>query len=873
MMKARMGLAIAGLLGLAATGLASGLSVRIEVRDAKGQPQEAICAIHRDRLKLIETGTDAEGEIESGFANLYAGSSYSVKCRHLSYAPAEQTAYQPATALLRQEGGRYYAKVVFDKPELVVPVEAEEDEQIAFVVQLPEWRLQNVRTPAGVFQRFRTEEDLFFRSGEEQLSLPETPLVTTQISIPLGARIREVTVRPLGGMREVEARLYPVQPEGTGASGREQAPAEFRFDEGAWLSGGASYAKPQIVATRQLNANLHKLLIAPVHYDPRAKLLSMPTKLMVDVRFSRSEDELDGDCYREAFRDPRFPLDQVDEAIESMPTADERLIVNWDSYSNRVCLRNATFAREGTRYLILTPRSLAPAAELLRAHRTAMGLSAEVRILDPGMNDRMLKALLREIYETQAIKPKYVLLLGDVEHIPTHYGEENFRDDARNAGDYWYAQFGAADASTPPAFAIGRLPVDPDPAPTAHATAAAYVKRVIEFELAPPQEASYYGRWTFASHFPDALRRNADGVETVGGDGRIDVPSYAELAEKLRARIVPRAIGVQRIYEGGVEPSPREWNDGTTLAADLVRPNYQWTAGPSELLSSIGEGTAVLFHRGHGWWDRWDGPSLRQSHLADLQVRDRQWPVVFSVNCASGMFDNETVDAPSNIVDDGYGPDPERRYLAEEFVLSPNGALAFVGDTRTSATGINDVLTRGLFDALLPKGDENGQTNALRRVGDVLNYAKAYLAKAQATPGAAAVSQHQLIYNLLGDPALEIPMRMPLTMTVEQLEHVRFPDGDEPGMSQLQLQVRLHDPLCQRGEGCDVVWDDAFPDREKGLRVVVQDPETGKVIARETLGSENAAIVILPSELRDRTVTITISGTDVTPRQERVRID
>jgi hypothetical protein len=264
---------------------------------------------------------------------------------------------------------------------------------------------------------------------------------------------------------------------------------------------------------------------------------------------------------------------------------------------------------------------------------------------------------------------------------------------------------------------------------------------------------------------------------------------------------------------------------------------------------------------------------LRQSHLADLQVRDRQWPVVFSVNCASGMFDNETVDAPSNIVDDGYGPDPERRYLAEEFVLSPNGALAFVGDTRTSATGINDVLTRGLFDALLPKGDENGQTNALRRVGDVLNYAKAYLAKAQATPGAAAVSQHQLIYNLLGDPALEIPMRMPLTMTVEQLEHVRFPDGDEPGMSQLQLQVRLHDPLCQRGEGCDVVWDDAFPDREKGLRVVVQDPETGKVIARETLGSENAAIVILPSELRDRTVTITISGTDVTPRQERVRID
>jgi hypothetical protein len=73
------------------------------------------------------------------------------------------------------------------------------------------------------------------------------------------------------------------------------------------------------------------------------------------------------------------------------------------------------------------------------------------------------------------------------------------------------------------------------------------------------------------------------------------------------------------------------------------------------------------------------------SELAGAAAPGTQSPVVFSVNCASGLFDNETVDLPANRVGAGYGPDPLAVYFAEQLLRKPGGALA-PSATRARAT-------------------------------------------------------------------------------------------------------------------------------------------------------------------------------------------
>jgi hypothetical protein len=109
----------------------------------------------------------------------------------------------------------------------------------------------------------------------------------------------------------------------------------------------------------------------------------------------------------------------------------------------------------------------------------------------------------------------------------------------------------------------------------------------------------------------------------------------------------------------------------------------------------------------------------------------------------------------------GTGPaTQDETYFAERLIRHPNGgAIGLIGPTRDSSSWANDVLARGLFDAVWPDAiAEFGGNTTERRLGDILNHAKNYLLTQQgAHEGWEKYWQDEpYLYNVIGDPTLEM---------------------------------------------------------------------------------------------------------------------
>lgn len=162
------------------------------------------------------------------------------------------------------------------------------------------------------------------------------------------------------------------------------------------------------------------------------------------------------------------------------------------------------------RFLIVTHPDFLSAANALKAHKEMLGISTAVvttqTISGTGAaaTDTQIRSWVADYYNERAVKPKWLLLLGDAEKLPTHYDQNNWYTSSKNAGDIWYGQFmPGATAETVPAIGIGRFPVD------TLSQADTMVAKVMAFENFPPAMGNgtpnamqnFYQRLTFASFF------------------------------------------------------------------------------------------------------------------------------------------------------------------------------------------------------------------------------------------------------------------------------------------------------------------------------------------------------------------------------------
>jgi Peptidase family C25/Dockerin type I domain/Thrombospondin type 3 repeat len=370
-----------------------------------------------------------------------------------------------------------------------------------------------------------------------------------------------------------------------------------------------------------------------------------------------------------------------------------------------------------------------------------------------------------------------------------------------------------------PPIGIGRFPVD------TLSQAVTMVSKVMAFENHPPgdtgvsQYHDFYSRLTFASFFQ--------------GTGSTDERWFAEVAEKVRNHALDLGYEVRRIYTADAASNPTTWRSGGSMPADLRKPGFAWNGNTNDIVDAVNSGTVLLFHRDHGNWNGFGDPSFQTGNLSSVSVTGNQYPVVFSINCASGLFDNETVDLPANKVGGGYGPEVGTTYFAESFVRQVDGALAVVGDTRNSSTVDNGHLAIGLFDAIFPGlAPGFGGSGAVRRLGDVLNHGKAYLAAvstgttanlhpsdAGAVVGVEGLRQEMNLYNLLGDPTVMLRTSAPWSFGTVNLSVLR-------GFATINVPR-------QPCTGCPA----NLPPPEMVTAVAI-DPVTGRIIGRTLINDD-----------------------------------
>jgi hypothetical protein len=315
------------------------------------------------------------------------------------------------------------------------------------------------------------------------------------------------------------------------------------------------------------------------------------------------------------------------------------------------------------------------------------------------------------------------------------------------------------------------------------------VNKIINYEKNPPSNEDFYRNVSLPAYFQCC---RAD-IPVPGTTSR----AFIQTMEAIRDHLVGQSYTVGRIYNSSTwyhtglpilsdnytgDPTPRRYYDGTLLPNDLLPASmggagFAWTGNALDISDAINDGQFLVIHRDHGAPDSWADPLFTTTDINHL-TNGNLTPVVFSVNCASGLFDNETAGGANGTV-------PGDVYFVEAFLRKASGgAVGILGDTRNSPSWANNALVRGFVDAIFPTFLTNyGGSNSIRRLADILNYGKLYMFSQVgiSQPGITFeqtdADYNNVIWHAFGDPTQQIWTSRPFRLAEPYYRRLDiFPD-------------------------------------------------------------------------------------------------
>lgn len=601
---------------------------------------------------------------------------------------------------------------------------------------------------------------LELRRGEP--GAPSIPSIKRLIAVPIDHVLEVDTIVPHLA-ETIQMNLYPAQEEPVDQAGQVGdgvpdatffADRPFVIDEDIYATDRRYPAAPFDVAPLGFarDYQLFQLEVYGGQYNPVSRTLELFDTVNVEVDFvaesteppvfvteaSFSPFESGGDVFLGALLNK--------ETVGGFPPAPQ--------FPGDIIPANM-----GEEYLILTHPDFRDAADALAAWKNEKGILTNVFNAGAGVVGRATKEEIRAFldfrYETSVVRPSYVLLLGDAEFIEPWYFVEQGGEPGDTIGSDWgYARKKPTNEIVffTPQFALGRIPVDtPDEAMTV-------VNKIVDYEQNPPEDEDFYNDVSLAGQF-QCCRTD---VEADGTDQR----TYIEVSEIVRHHLVTHGYNVQRIYTRTIDngapfadppipayegdPTPRFIYTGQALPADIGPDSgFSYFANTSKITSAFNSGRFLMLHRDHGSSTGWINPEFSTNDMGAL-FNGARLPVVYSINCTTGIFDNETSDQF----------DDSSVYFSEKLLRKSNGgAVGVIGDTRASPSWANSALTRGLFDATWPGLVPGfGPDKSFRRLGDILNHAKLYLWTQVGATGISVetVINEMYLWHVLGDPTMEI---------------------------------------------------------------------------------------------------------------------
>jgi hypothetical protein len=427
----------------------------------------------------------------------------------------------------------------------------------------------------------------------------------------------------------------------------------------------------------------------------------------------------------------------------------------------------------GEELLILTHPTYRPAALSLAAWKQQRGIVTSVIDVNddagPGPDTNAeIDAYIDDRYRHCAVRPGYILLLGDSADIATWVMQRLDKDDGVTvATDFPYATFDEAPDAlvATPSFAVSRIPVQ------TLEQAQVVVDKIIGYESLPPPPplgGAFYREATVASY------HQCCRTDVMGAPGVENGRRFIMNAEFLRQQLLGRGYAVDRIYntntkyhpEYTLDPTPLAFANQTPLPDELLPPSgFMWPGSAAEITAAFNAGRSLFFHVDHGGTTGWGDPSFNTNHLSGLS-NGALLPVLFNLNCSSGNFE-------------------ENSFSERILRLAGGGAVGVSGWTRMSNTMYYGALIEGTLDALWPDTLPafGSDTIAHRRLGDLFNHSRLYMATVHGglAPGNAGFNNainHVRLYHAFGDPTLEIwtsePFHLPQFTAIDRRPEFLF---------------------------------------------------------------------------------------------------
>ena len=413
--------------------------------------------------------------------------------------------------------------------------------------------------------------------------------------------------------------------------------------------------------------------VAPYQYNPVTKELRVYDDLQFGIRFDGGNGEFGDDRLRSPYWDPILMQNLAN--YNQLPVIDyEARMQEW--VNNRP---------EGCEYLIVIPNneSFRQYANQLCEYRIKQGILTEVKSLSEMgcTTTAMMKSYFHNAYNHWEIPPVAVLLLGDhntnmAQGIPAEitYHSSSYGNCITDNG---YAD---VTGDNLPEMAFSRLVA-------ANANEAQMmVSKQLEYEYTNPNmSASTYDQPITALGWQDE-RWFQICSEVVGG--------YWRLQGKHPVRI-------NAIYSGYPGNS---WssNQNTYMVVNYFGPNGcgyipqtpselgGWTGGTAaQVVNAVNNGTMLLQHRDHGYYQGWGEPDFSTSDVAQM-TNTGKLTFVNTINCQTGTFDY------------GSGCLIEA-FMRRTYNNQNAGAVGCIGPTQTSYSFVNDAYAWGLYDQYDPQ--------------------------------------------------------------------------------------------------------------------------------------------------------------------------
>lgn len=611
-----------------------------------------------------------------------------------------------------------------------------------------------------------------FHANNTKVGMPAIPVVGRIIEVPMDVNFTFEVYKK----ETIDLKYYNIIPaQEKEIRQRRPVTSNFKIDKSTYLTSGLYPREPIMIDVKQIGIiRGHRILFLktyPVQFDPITKNLVAYSQLEIKVKYSKPAQITKVN--------PRIRSDVFEALLQ-------KAVINYKE--NGRYARDEQPQREaGCDYLIITHGDFFnkdnPNDTLLHFAEWKRQKGYITKIVDianitNGQTAEGIRSYIQSAYKGWYPIPTYILLVGDAEFIPT-----NYTDKAGNATGHPFGDYNSANTGTDlyyttidgsdhyPDIFLGRISVD------TKEEARGVIQKILDYEQNPPAtpvNADYYTNVPLVQLFEDT--RPVAGA--VVGDGR-EEPTFriVEFAEEIRDYLQDNAYTTARIYDqsGNFGNGPLLYENGTNLPNNLtIAGGFPWNGGTADIRTEINNGSFLAIYDGHGSRNGWARPSFQNANATAL-ANGNLTPVVFSLACETGWFDNETDDDVA-LATSGLQTGVNAECFCESMLRNNNGGtVGIIGASRVSYEE-NDFMMLGMVSAVWPDFDPNPPLRGavmpeyfhslLKRMGQINNFSKIYMANAYEDDEL----QFEL-YHVFGDPEMMIWTEVPSRFKVD------FPEG------------------------------------------------------------------------------------------------